>query len=116
MDPSLVVDAKTTVDAHLNLIETDDDELRERALGDYLEQMRACATNLSSKQYWDQFESSLELAVMFVPANSLFMTAIDKDPIPVEWAAERRVFIASPIRLITVLKAIAIGWAEKLNS
>ena len=40
---------------------------------------------------------------MFVPADSLFMAALDKDPNLVEWAAERHVFIASPITLITVL-------------
>ena len=109
----IVVDAKTPMDAYLNSIETDDEELREQALGDHLEQMRAHVTNLSSKQYWDQFESSPELAVMFVPADSLFMAALDKDPNLVEWAAERHVFIASPITLITVLKAVAIGWTEE---
>ena len=109
----IVVDAKTPMDAYLNSIETDDEELREQALSDHLEQMRAHVTNLSSKQYWDQFESSPELAVMFVPADSLFMAALDKDPNLVEWAAERHVFIASPITLITVLKAVAIGWTEE---
>ena len=109
----IVVDAKTPMDAYLNSIETDDEELREQALGVHLEQMRAHVTNLSSKQYWDQFESSPELAVMFVPADSLFMAALDKDPNLVEWAAERHVFIASPITLITVLKAVAIGWTEE---
>lgn len=109
----IVVDAKTPMDAYLNSIETDDEELREQALGAHLEQMRAHVTNLSSKQYWDQFESSPELAVMFVPADSLFMAALDKDPNLVEWAAERHVFIASPITLITVLKAVAIGWTEE---
>ena len=109
----IVVDAKTPMDAYLNSIETDDEELREQALADHLEQMRAHVTNLSSKQYWDQFESSPELAVMFVPADSLFMAALDKDPNLVEWAAERHVFIASPITLITVLKAVAIGWTEE---
>ena len=109
----IVVDAKTPMDAYLNSIETEDEELREKALGDHLEQMRAHVTNLSSKQYWDQFESSPELAVMFVPADSLFMAALDKDPNLVEWAAERHVFIASPITLITVLKAVAIGWTEE---
>jgi len=109
----IVVDAKTPMDAYLNSIETDDEELREQALGVHLEQMRTHVTNLSSKQYWDQFESSPELAVMFVPADSLFMAALDKDPNLVEWAAERHVFIASPITLITVLKAVAIGWTEE---
>ena len=109
----IVVDAKTPMDAYLNSIETDDEELREEALGVHLAQMRDHVTNLSSKQYWDQFESSPELAVMFVPADSLFMAALDKDPNLVEWAAERHVFIASPITLITVLKAVAIGWTEE---
>ena len=109
----IVVDAKTPMDAYLNSIETDDEESREEALGVHLAQMRDHVTNLSSKQYWDQFESSPELAVMFVPADSLFMAALDKDPNLVEWAAERHVFIASPITLITVLKAVAIGWTEE---
>ena len=109
----IVVDAKTPMDAYLNSIETDDEELREQALSDHLKQMRKHVADLSSKQYWDQFESSPELAVMFVPADSLFMAALDKDPNLVEWAAGRHVFIASPITLITVLKAVAIGWTEE---
>jgi len=82
-------------------------------LVEHLRQMRSHVTNLSSKAYWDQFESTPELAVMFVPADSLFMAALDRDPNLVEWAAQKRVFIASPITLITVLKAVAIGWTEE---
>ena len=94
----IVVDAKTPMDAYLNSIETDDEESREEALGVHLAQMRDHVTNLSSKQYWDQFESSPELAVMFVPADSLFMAALDKDPNLVEWAAERHVLLPPQLR------------------
>ena len=109
----IVVDAKTPLDAYLNSVEAGDESAKEEALAEHLRQIRSHVTSLSSKQYWDQFESSPELAVMFVPADSLFMAALDKDPNLVEWAAEKRVFIASPITLITVLKAVAIGWTEE---
>lgn len=109
----IVVDAKTPMDAYLNSVEAGDDSAREESLVEHLRQIRSHVTNLSSKQYWDQFESTPELAVMFVPADSLFMAALDKDPNLVEWAAQQRVFIASPITLITVLKAVAIGWTEE---
>jgi DNA recombination protein RmuC len=109
----IVVDAKTPMDAYLNSVEAGENSAREEALAEHLRQIRSHVTNLSSKQYWDQFESTPELAVMFVPADSLFMAALDKDPNLVEWAAQQRVFIASPITLITVLKAVAIGWTEE---
>lgn len=111
---TVVVDAKTPLEAYLNAIEAQDAPAREAALAAHARQMRAHVRQLSSKAYWEALETTPDFVVMFVPGEAFFSAAIETDPELFEAAVSARVLISTPTTLIALVKAIAHGWQQDL--
>ena len=114
---SIIVDAKTPLDAYLNAVEAPDEETRERFIADHARQVRDHVRALSSRDYWKALPETPEFVVMFVPGESFFAAAIESDPALFESAARQRVLISTPTTLIALVKThrlrLAAGEARR---
>jgi DNA recombination protein RmuC len=107
------VDAKVPLDAFLKAMEADSEEARKALLAQHAQAFRARVRELAQRSYWEQFESSPEVVVMFVPLEASLSAAFQADRELFEHAFENKVLVTSPIALFALLKAVAFGWQQQ---
>jgi DNA recombination protein RmuC len=112
-DRCLVVDAKVPLTAYLDAAAATDEPSRRAALLRHSQQVGEHVRQLAGKQYWSQFQPAPELVVLFLPGDHFFSAALEGNPDLIEDALARKVVIATPVTLISVLKGIAYGWNQE---
>ena len=110
----VVVDAKVSLEAYLRAIETQNEPDRLRHLRDHAAQVKTHVKSLADKAYWERLSCSPEFVVAFLPLESLFSAALEFDPNLLDFAMERRVLIATPLTLITLLLTVGHGWRQQI--
>lgn len=86
---------------------------RSALLAKHAKALRDHIVALSGRDYAAALGDSPEFVIAFVPSESLLSAALDADPVLLEFAFERRVALASPVSLWSILKSVAYTWRQE---
>ena len=112
-DGMIVVDSKVALDAYLDAIETEDDARRRELLARHASAVENHVKGLADKKYWNQFERTPKVVVMFMPIESGLAAAMEHKPDLQMKAMQSHVLIVTPTLLVGLLRSIGYGWQQE---
>ena len=97
----------------MRAIECEHEADRTRFLTDHARQVKTHVKSLGEKAYWERLENTPDFVVAFLPLESLFSAALERDPELLDYGVQQKVMIATPVTLISLLLVIAHGWRQQ---
>lgn len=101
----LVIDAKNLWDGYQQAMSATEEPARQLLLQKHAQAVRNQVKLLSTKAYWQQYDG-LDCVVMFLPTEAMFHAALEYDKELLNDAIANRVYLASPMTLIGLLRAV----------
>ena len=109
---NIVVDSKVSLAAYLEAAETPDDAVRAARLDAHARHVREHVDRLAAKSYWATLSPAPEFVVLFIPGEAFLAPALEHDPALLEHAMARKVHIATPTTLVTMLRTAQYAWQQ----
>src|SRR6516225_5775667 len=112
----IVVDSKVSLAAYLEAAEATDETVRETRLTAHARHLREHVDRLGAKAYWAALPTAPEFVVLFIPGEAFLAPALEHDPGLLEHAMGRRVHIATPTTLVSLLRTAQYAWQQEALS
>ena len=109
---NIVVDSKVSLAAYLEAAESDDEAVRAARVDAHARHLREHVDRLAGKAYWAALSPSPEFVILFIPGEAFLAPALERDPGLLEHAMARKVHIATPTTLVTMLRTAQYAWQQ----
>jgi DNA recombination protein RmuC len=106
----IAVDAKVPLTEYQAAANEQDENRKRDLLESHARTLRRHIDTLSKREYQTAIGESLDFTVMFLPGEHFLSAALMTDPTLFEHAASKRIFVASPMVLLPLLRAVETGW------
>ena len=106
----MIIDSKVSLTDYERFV-NGDEELQEKYLKDHINSLKKHVDQLSAKKYEDLYDmESPDFVLMFVPIETAFSAAINKDTSLYNNAFEKNIVIVTPSTLLATLRTIDSMW------
>jgi DNA recombination protein RmuC len=112
----IVVDSKVPLAAYLEAVEATTEAIREARLDAHAKHLRTHVDQLGGKAYWAALPSTPEFVILFIPGEAFLAPALERDLGLLEYAIARRVHIATPTTLVSMLRTAHFAWQQEALS
>jgi len=112
----IVVDSKVPLNAYLKSIETDNPEEEKNYLIQHAQAVKSHLQNLSAKEYWKQFDDSVDFVVLYMEVEPAFGAALKVDNELIIKGLNNRIIFATPSTFISILQSVAYSWKQQKST
>lgn len=106
----IAVDAKVPLSEYTIAANETDEKRRADALDQHAKTVRRHVDSLSRREYHASIGETVDFVILFVPGEHFLSAALTTDPTLFDFAAQRRVYLASAAILLPLLRAVEAGW------
>ena len=106
----IAIDAKVPLEDYTHAANETDDGRRREFLAAHAKTLRRHIDSLSKREYQAAINDTLDFVVLFVPGEHFLSAGLISDPTLFDYAADKKIYLASPTILLPLLRAIDAGW------
>lgn len=110
----IAIDVKAPLSDYIAARNEEDETRKSAFLAQHAKNLRRHIDALVKRDYQASIGETLDFTVMFIPGEHFLAAALTADTTLMEYAAEKKIFLATPTVLLPLLRAVAASWkAEK---
>lgn len=106
----IAIDAKVPLEDYTHAANETDENRRRDFLAAHAKTLRRHIDSLSKREYQAAINDTLDFVILFVPGEHFLSAGLLSDPTLFDYAADKKVFLASSMVLLPLLRAIEAGW------
>lgn len=110
---NVIIDSKASISAYIDYCNCDDERERDLLLRSHIQSIKNHIKELDVKSYENYVEGSLDFVMMFIPNESAYLIAMQKEPALWGDAYKKKVLLISPTNLIASLKIVSDLWTRE---
>ena len=109
---NLIIDSKVSLTAFVNYANANSAEEQQQALKEHVASVKAQVDLLAKKEYTTQVKNAADFALMFIPNEPAYLTAMQGNQQLWEYAYSKHVVIVSPTHLLSVAQLLMQLWSR----
>ena len=110
----IAIDVKAPLTEYIAACSEPDETRKTALLVQHAKNLRRHVDALVKREYQASIGDTLDFTVMFIPGEHFLSAALATDLTLLDYAAEKKIFLATPTVLLPLLRAVAASWkAEK---